>query len=412
MNQQVRKLRAPGWLAALALGFALCAGAQAESIRFLVTEYSQKTGPFFEEAAAAFAQENPSASVDVEVVSWDTVQQRLITDLSAGNPPDISIIGTRWLLDFVGEGAAENLDPYMDDAFRSRFIPTFFSPGILDGKTYGLPVAASARAMFYNKDLLQRAGYSDPPQTWAELEEMAGKISALDGNVHGFGLQGKEIETDVYFYYAMWSHGGSILDDSGESGVASPAAVRAASLYKRLIDAGATQPGVTDYSREDVQNLFIDGRLGFVFSLPFLPNQIAEKNPGLNFGVAPIPRETRRHTYGVTDSIVMFNASRNKDVAWKFLEFVFRDEWRRKFTVNEGFLPVNVAVSGDPHFADDQNLKVFAAMLPEAKFAPTILGWEEIAQITSDALQEIYLGNETPESGLGKARDRINRVLR
>ena len=412
MNRQNRKSGALRRLAALALGLALCAGARAETVRFVVTEYSQKTGPFFEEAAAAFGRENPSTSIDVEVVSWDTVQQRLITDLSAGNPPDISIIGTRWLLDFVGEEAAENLEPYMDDAFRSRFIPTFFSSGVLNGNTYGLPVAASARAMFYNKYLLRRAGYSEPPETWAELEEMAGKISALGGDVHGFGLQGKEIETDVYFYYAMWSHGGSILDDSGGSGISSPAAIRAASLYKRLIDAGATQPGVTDYSREDVQNLFIDGRAGFVFSLPFLPNQIAEKNPGLNFGVAPIPRETRRHTYGVTDSIVMFSASRNKDAAWKFLEFIFRDEWRRKFTVNEGFLPVNAAVSRDPHFANDQYLKVFAELLPGAKFAPTILGWEEIAQITSDALQEIYLGNETPESGLGKARDRINRVLR
>ena len=413
MNQQNRKLGALRRAAALALGLALCAGARAESIRFVVTEYSQQTGPYFQEAAAAFQKENPSASVAVEVVPWSSALQRLITDSAAGTPPDLSIIGTRWLLDFVGDEAVENLDPYMDDAFRSRFIPAFFGPGILEGSTYGLPVAASVRAMFYNRDLLERAGYSKPPETWRELEEMAAKISALGDDIHGFGLQGKESETDTYFFYAMWAHGGSILDDAGKSGIASPAAVKAAALYKRMIDAGATQPGVTDYSRTDIQNLFIDGRIGFVISLPFLPKQIAEKNPGLNFGVAPIPRETRQNTYGVTDSIIMFKASANKDTAWKFLEFVFRDEWRRKFTVTEGFLPVNAAVSRDPHFADDDNLKVFAAMLPQAKFAPNIEGYDEIAQITTNALQNIYLGSETPESGLNKARDQINsRVLR
>jgi multiple sugar transport system substrate-binding protein len=61
--------------------------------------------------------------------------------------------------------------------------------------------------MYYNKDLFEKAGITAPPETWEELKAAAAKIKALGGEVYGFGLQGKEIETDVYFYYAMWSHG-------------------------------------------------------------------------------------------------------------------------------------------------------------------------------------------------------------
>ena len=71
----------------------------------------------------------------------------------------------------------------------------------MDGKVYGLPIAASARAMYYNKDVFKKAGYDAPPATWAEFKTAAEKIKASGGGVFPFGMQGKEIETDVYFYY-------------------------------------------------------------------------------------------------------------------------------------------------------------------------------------------------------------------
>jgi multiple sugar transport system substrate-binding protein len=389
---------------------AMGAQAVAGDVRFTVAEYSPKTGPYFERVAADFEAANPGININVEVVPWNDMQQRLITDLSANNVPDIAIIGTRWLVDFVANDAVENFDDYMSPEFRQRFIPAFFGPGVLNGNTYGLPVAASARAMFYNKDLLDRAGVS-VPQTWEQLVDASRKISALGGGVRGFGMQGKEIETDVYYYYAFWSHGGRLIDSDGTSGLDSAAGYQAAELYKSMIDEGITQDGVTDYTREDVQNLFIEGRLGFVFSLPFLPNQIKEKNPSLPYGVAAIPRATDQVTYGVTDSIVMFSGAKNKPEAWKFLDHAFSDKWRREFTVLEGFLPVNAAVSRDPHFVNDADLKVFSSLLPNARFAPTIEGWEEIAQNVVNALQRVYTGEQDAKTALDDAAQRINRIL-
>ena len=60
-----------------------------------------------------------------------------------------------------------------------------------------------------------------PSSTWAELKDAAAKIKAVGGDVYGFGLQGKEIETDVYYYYAMWSQGTEILNADGTSGLGS-----------------------------------------------------------------------------------------------------------------------------------------------------------------------------------------------
>jgi multiple sugar transport system substrate-binding protein len=302
----------------------------------------------------------------------------------------------------------------MNDEFKGRFIETFLSPSVLEGKTYGLPIAASARAMYYNKDLLAKAGVENPPATWDELKAAATKIKALGGENYGFGLQGKEIETDVYYYYGMWSYGTEILNKDGTSGLSTPGALEAAKLYKSLIDDGLTQPGVTSYAREDVQNLFKQGKVGMMITAPFLSNQIKEEAPNLKYGVAAIPAGPTgaRGTYGVTDSVIMFQNSKNKEEAWKVLDFLFQTEWRAKFTQGEGFLPVNKEEAKMDYYVNNADLAAFTALLPDARFAPIIPGWEEIADITSNAMQSIYLGKGEPDAVLKDAAAKADAILK
>jgi multiple sugar transport system substrate-binding protein len=179
-----------------------------------------------------------------------------------------------------------------------------------------------------------------------------------------------------------------------------------------MIDEGLTQPGVTGYNRENMQDLFKQGRLGILLTGPWLRGQMQEEAPDIDYGIAPIPEGTTRATYGVTDSIIMFASSDVKDEAWKFLEeAAFTDKWRREFTLKEGFLPVFKSVAEDPHFADDPQLAAFTELLPHAKFAPIIPNWEEMADATTRALQQIYLGEAPPEQALGEAAARIDQLL-
>jgi ABC-type glycerol-3-phosphate transport system substrate-binding protein len=119
-----------GLLFAGAALLASTALAAAGTVRVTVAEYSAKTGPYFEKAASAFEAANPDTDVQIEVVPWDVLQQKLTTDISGNANADIAIIGTRWLIDFVEQGIAEPLDGYMNDEFKARFIETFMSPSV------------------------------------------------------------------------------------------------------------------------------------------------------------------------------------------------------------------------------------------------------------------------------------------
>ncbi len=86
----------------------------------------------------------------------------------------------------------------------------------------------------------------------------------------------------------------------------------------------------------------------------------------------PFPEGKAQATYGVTDTLMMFADSDVKEAAWKFIEFAYKDNWREKFDMGEGFLPVTKNVAALDHFTKDPDVAGFAAGLPYAKFAPII----------------------------------------
>jgi len=396
--------------AAAALSLAsMAAAARADTVRITVSFYSAATGPYFEKMAAAFTAANPGHEVKIEVVNWPSLLQKLQTDIAGNANPDISIIGTRWLLDFVRDDLVEPLDGHMSADFRNRFIGTFLKPAEIKGKVYGLPIAASARALYYNKAMLTAAGMPDGPKTWDDVAAAAEKIKAAGGN--GFGLMAKGTEVDVYWYYALWTHGGQVIGPDGKAAFNTPAGVKSLAMYKSFLDRGLTEPGPTDYTREDLQNQFKQGRLGMVITAPFLINQINKEVPNLQYGIAPVPTGTNAATYAVTDSVVMFKNSKVKDTAWKFLDFLFSAGPRIEFTKSEGFLPTTKAEAADPYFTGNERLQTFVNLLPNAQFAPTITGWEDTAKAVTNALQSVYLGTATPEAALKKAEDIANQAL-
>ena len=72
---------------------------------------------------------------------------------------------------------------------------------------------------------------------------------------------------------------------------------------------------------------------------------------------------------------------------------------------------MTTAVAALPQFKDDPDLKAFASVLPNARFAPVIPGWEEIAETTGSALQKIYLGQGEAKAVLGDTAAKIDGVL-
>lgn len=384
----------------------------AGEIKFLAMQYDTNTRPFMEKLEAAFNRDNPDVKLSVEIVDWNTGKDKLNTLLAAGNAPDLVNVGSRWIPEFVALDAVEPLDSYVTQEFRDRFIPIALQGATYQGKLYGLPIAVSARALYVNQGLLDAAG-AKAPENWEQLVQVAKKIQAPEKGIFGFGMQGNKVETDVYFYYFLWANGGEILSPDGtKAAFNSPEGVEALQFMCDLVNKyKVTEPNPTAYDREALQDQFKAGKLGMMITGPWFWGMLAKQVPNLKYSLAPIPAAKKQVTMAVTDDIIIMKACRNKQAAWKFVEYFYKPELREEWAQTFGMLPELKVVAESDFIKKSPQWSKFMELLPSGKFVPLHPRWTAVEDELRTSIQQAFLGQKSPKEALDAAADRINAVL-
>lgn len=390
-----------------------CTPQERQEINFVFMRTSDNTEPYWQEVIAAFEAENPNIKVNLFIFKWEEGQQRIQEMIDQGNPPTLARVATRWIPQYVAAGLLEPVDEYISSDFRSQFFPLLIDEGSqYEGRTFGLPITVSSRAFYYNKELFEEAGITEPPTNWDELKEDAEAIHALGPDTYGFGIQGKDIETSTYFYYFLWGNGGDILTSDGTRPAFNGAeGLEAATFLTDMINEGLTQPNPTTSSRADLETMFVEGNLGMVVTGPWLARRLDNDYPDLEYGLATIPYQTTPTTLAAQDTLILFKQAQNKDAAWKFIEFLYADEYRLDYALTEGVLPEKVAVAEDAQIKENPSFAFFMEKLPTGRFEPLNVKSADIATVMTEYLQAAYLGEMTPQEALAEAAIQVQRLL-
>ncbi len=103
--------------------------------------------------------------------------------------------------------ASGALTPLSDYGISTAgYAPGILQAGTYKSKIYGLAPTVNSIALFYNKDVLTKAGIT-PPTTWAELQADAKKLTS--GSQYGIALDANATyEGSWTFLPFMWSNGG------------------------------------------------------------------------------------------------------------------------------------------------------------------------------------------------------------
>jgi multiple sugar transport system substrate-binding protein len=370
----------------------------------MIMQYSDKTKPYFDDLIKAFNQVYPNIKVNLEVVNWQNGHDVIAQRVAANKLPDLVNIATIWLPEYVKAGFAEPLDARLTPDFKSQFYENLLVQGAqYQGKAYGLPIAVSARALYYNKDIFKAAGL-DPekaPKTWDDLKADAAQIKAKTGKF-GFGIDGKSIETFRYFTYFLWNNGGDLLKD-GKAAFNSPQGVEALQFLADMYKAGLTPDPATIDRDANLQPLFWSGDEAMAITGPWFINMTKEKAPNLNLGVAKLPvKSGDPTTLAVTDTLMM-NSKGNKDMAWKFVQFMYQPSWRLKFDQAEGMLPEMKAVGADPFYQGNPQLKSVLELLPSGRFDPLDDRFNKLQDELRNQIQLVYRGDATAQDALNSA---------
>lgn len=386
------------------------------TIRVSVPAYADSTKESFERIVQDFEAANPDIKVDLEVGAWSAWQQKLQTEFFSGGNADVIYSTRAWIPTYVAEGKLANLDSYLTSADKSQFPASLLEGAKVDGKQYALPSVTSARILYVNMDLLKKAGFNKAPRTWDELKTAACAVGKKT-DAAGFGIHGKEVEMEAYFFYVLWNYGGDVLDKNvggTKSILNSSAARKAATFYANLIKNGCSQKNVTSYNREDLQELFKQGKLAMMITHGVLADEIKNGGFNINYLLTDVPgmkANKKGVTLGVIDAVHVSENSQHKKEAVKFLMFSFKPEYQADWVGKANLLPVTVAAGKEKVF-DKDNLQAMIKAVPNAKFSFIHDKSTQIIDILKNELQALYTGKSSPRRAMANAHRRINRLVR
>ncbi len=139
---------------------------------FFWAGYDGLTEDFRASLESAFNAQSTDAQIQIVPVPWDSLQDKLNTAVAGGAPPDISVVGTRWILDYMSTNSVVEVAPYVSKATLDNINPAAMEAKV-KGKLMGLPIAAGARILALNASITKEV-----PRTMEELERDAIKVQS------------------------------------------------------------------------------------------------------------------------------------------------------------------------------------------------------------------------------------------
>jgi multiple sugar transport system substrate-binding protein len=337
-----------------------------------------------------FHAANPNITVSVTSIPWAVAHDKLITSVAGRQTPDVTQLGTTWMGEFAKLNALDQPPSTIDN---SAFFTSAESTATANGKVYGAPWYVETRVLYYRMDLATKAGLSNPPQTWDDLNKMAQQLKA-SGSKFGIDLGTNDWQQYLPF---LWSNGGDIMKN-GKFTLDSPAAVTALKEYASFFSQGLT-PG-SQAQGFDVTQSFVSGDTPMFFSGPWMIGVIDKAAPQLKgkYGVVRMPKMTSSTSFVGGADLAVFKNSPNRDAAWKFVAFMTRKDSQVSWYKASADLPAVKASWQDAALTGDASVTVFGNQLNDAKTPPPIAQWEEVAKTIDDWMEKAALGTVTPEA--------------
>jgi multiple sugar transport system substrate-binding protein len=339
-------------------------------------------------------------SIQREAVPGDTLIQKVLQQSSSKTLPDVLMLDNPDLQQIAATGALAPLDQFGLSA--DGYAKGVVDASTYEGKLYGLQPITNTIALFYNKDILDKAGVT-PPKTWDELRATAKKLTR--GKQYGIAFSAPAtFEGTWQFLPFMWSNGGD------EKNIATPETAGALQLLVDLVKDGSASKSVVNWGQADVNDQFKAGNAALMINGPWqFPVLNAEKS--LNYGVAPTPAPKAGATVvsplgGETWTVPQTGNKARQQKAAKIVECLNSDDNQLLQATKRQTVPTKTALQGK-FVADQPAMATFSELVQTARARTGELGadWPKAATKIYTGEQAALTGQAPPLKALQQAQN-------
>jgi multiple sugar transport system substrate-binding protein len=383
-----------------------------------------------------YQQQNPNVTIELQTVAFAELLNRITTGQLGGDTPDAFHFYNLWLPEFAGSNLLATPPEDVISDIQQSYPEGTVNGASFDGQIWGYPTEVNVWQLLYNKQLLEDAGITNPPETWDEFREAAAAVTE-QGTPGLVLLEGWDSGVVHPWTSLLWSNGGEyVAEDASEALFNGQEGVDTLQLQLDMINDGSAITGTL----EDAD--FLNGQAAMMFMPNFYGADLrAGVQGGIeNVGVAPIP-----HTEGNESTALQYEwlwgvsqASEHGEEAWRFLQWLNSP---RAGGAAAASTPAGTAASpvaggvasspmGDflttglnaiPGRTTDQEahqdvvgdpfVAPFVEALETARTEPIIAGAQEIKTALQTQIESAWAGQKTPDQALNDAADEANRIL-
>ena len=343
-------------------------------------------------------------TINLQTLAKDQTIQKVLQEASGGK---VSALVNDDIADVQALASTGLLEPLDKFGFStSDYYPNVVNGISYKGHPYGMPDGINTIGLFYNEQLLNAAGITQPPATWDELTADAKKLTS--GNVKGLAYSAPQGEEATWQWEPIiWSNGGKLVEAN------SPQAVQALDFWTNFVKSGYTSQSVLNWSQADIANEFVAGHVAMVINGPWnLPLMDQAK---FKYGIAPIPvpKAGSAPTVPFGGGALMIAKQKDPAVeqkAWDVLQCMQKSELDWIVAIHDAPAKPSQAAAV---IAADPRLKVFVEEIPSAKARTDEggLNYPRVSAAIATAIQQAISNSKTPQQALGDAQQTITGIL-
>ncbi|MDH6266323.1 multiple sugar transport system substrate-binding protein [Rhizobium sp. SG_E_25_P2] len=357
----------------------------------------------------AFTKANPEISVNLEFVPYEGLHDKTVLAQGSGGGYDVVLFDVIWPAEYASNNVLVDVSSRITDDMKKGVLPGAWTTVQYDGKSYGMPWILDTKYLFYNKEILEKAGIKTPPKTWDELKEQAKLIQDKGLLKTPVAWSWSQAEAAICDYTTLVSaYKGDFIKD-GKPVFDQGGALDALKYMVDSYTSGLTNPNSKEFLEEDVRKVFQNGDAAFALNWTYMYNMANDPKDSKvagKVGVVPAPGVAGKSDVSAVNGSMglgVTTASKHPDEAWKYIAFMTSQPVQNQYAKLS--LPIWASSYDDPAVTKGQEELIAAAKLGLAAMypRPTTPKYQEMSTALQQAIQEALLGQSSAEDALKSA---------
>ena len=313
-------------------------------LEFWTMQLQPEFTDYFNALIGQFETKNPELTVRWVDVPWNAMESKILTAVSAGTAPDVVNLNPKFASQLASRKAWLALDPLIEVDIRDRYLPKIWQASTLQTpegtlESFGIPWYLTSRIAIYNQDLLQAAGVSAPPKTYAELATIAQQVKEKTGKYAFFVTFVPTDSAEVL--ESLVQMGVTLVDAAGKAAFNTPEGQAAFQYWVDLYQKDLLPQEVLTQGHRRAIELYQSGETAILSSSPEFFKTIATNSPTIaqaSAASSQITGSTNKKNVAVMN-LVIPQETDQPEAALEFALFVTNSENQLAFAQTANVLP-------------------------------------------------------------------------